>query len=267
MAGLIAGAGINAVTGLVGAGKQAGAIKSAAKIQADSAKYAADLSAKGMSDSLNFTKGVYSDAKDYVAPYQAAGTKAIGQLGEGTAPGGVFNSSPTSAQVLGQDPGYAFRMQQGQLALERAEAAGGGVGSGGALKAGVQYGQDQASAEYGAAYNRFMQNRQSNFGNLSEIAGLGENANSALTAAGTGASANVAHTTLAGTAAQADYLTQGANAQAGGLIGQANAWSSALGNIGNVAQQGLAQYNANRSAYGKPPDFSQTDAASLGLIG
>jgi hypothetical protein len=243
----LAGGVVSGGLGLVGAGKQASATRDAAKTQAAAANHAADLSSAAAANSLNFTKGVYNSAKGYEAPFQQAGAKALGQLGAGTANGGVFNSSPTGAQVLAQDPGYQFRLDQGQQALQRAEAAGGGVGSGGALKAAQQYGQDYASGEYGAAYGRFMQNRQANYSNLANIAGYGEQANATLTNAGTGASSNVSNTAMEGARGAGDYLTQGANATAAGNIGVANAWNGALGNIGNNVQQAIA---ANQSGYG-----------------
>jgi hypothetical protein len=244
---MVGGAAIGAVGSLIGSGKQASAIKSAARTQADAANHAADLQSQAAANSLAYTKGVYNKAAGYEAPYQAAGRVALGQLGAGTKQGGVFNSSPTADQVLAQDPGYQFRMQQGQQALERAEAAGGGVGSGGALKAAQQYGQDYASGEYGAAYGRFMANRQSNYANLANVAGYGEQANATLTNAGTGASANVSRTAMGGADAAGNYLTQGANASAAGMIGGANVWANNLSNLGNLGQQAL---QLSQSSYG-----------------
>lgn len=262
LGGMAIGAGINGITSLIGGGKQASAIKQAAQEQAQAAEYAANLQAQAEANSLAFTKGVYKNAQGYAAPYQQAGTTALSQLSAGTQPGGVFNSTPTGAQVLAQDPGYAFRLQQGQQALERAEAAGGGVGSGGALKAAQQYGQDFASGEYANAYNRFLNTRQANYANLSGLAGLGAQTNSALMYAGMGAANNVANTSLQGANQQGNYLTQGANAQAAGLIGQANAWNGALSNIGNSAMQlgqmyYYGQQAANQSGY-NPNSFAAT---------
>ena len=45
------------------------------------------------------------------------------------------------------DPGYAFRLSEGQKALERQAAARGGLISGAALKAAQRYGQDAASQD------------------------------------------------------------------------------------------------------------------------
>ncbi|HEY2605569.1 MAG TPA: hypothetical protein VGJ10_06105, partial [Paraburkholderia sp.] len=94
------------------------------------------------------------------APWLTAGTGALSLLMSGTQPGGSLVTpfgetfaqpapftAPTAATEA-NDPGYAFRLQQGNQALERAAAASGGAFSGGTLKALARYGQDYASNEY-----------------------------------------------------------------------------------------------------------------------
>lgn len=72
------------------------------------------------------------------------------------------------------DPGYQFRLDQGAKALERAGAAKGMTLSGAQAKGLTDYNSGMASQEYGNAYNRFMQNRTTRFGELSNLAGLGQ---------------------------------------------------------------------------------------------
>lgn len=256
MASQLVGAGLGIATSLLGAGKESDAINKAANIQSTAANKAGTIASNATDSSLNFTKGIYSTAQTAEQPYQAAGNASLAQLSAGEAPGGQFNSSPTAQQILAQDPGYAFQLQQGQQALERAESAGGGVGSGGALKAAEQYGNDYAASSYQNAFNRFETNRQNNYADLSGTANLGQTANQSLGSIGTAASGIAANTALSGAAAQGNYLTQGANAQAGGLIGSANAWTGALSNIGNIGQQMLAGnqsgYQAGTGAAGMP---------------
>lgn len=252
MASLLAGAGISAIGSLIGSGKQASAIKDAANTQAQAADYSANLQSQAEGNSLNYTKGVYSDTTAAAQPYEQAGATALSQLSAGTAAGGEFNSSPTSDQVMAQDPGYQFNLDEGQQALERAQAAGGNVGSGGAMKEAAQYVQGYASNAYNDAYNRFMTTRQSNYTDLANLAtaglgGVGVQAN-----AGTGAASNVSNTSLTGAANQGSYLTQGANATAAGGVGVANAGASAISSIGTNLQQVLAANPGllNQSGYG-----------------
>ena len=59
-----------------------------------------------------------------------------------------------------KDPGYDYRLAQGQQALMRQQAAGSGAFGGAAGKALVRYGQQQGSNEFAAARNRAMQDYQ-----------------------------------------------------------------------------------------------------------
>lgn len=263
------GAATTGVTSILGGLLGSNAAQSAAQTQAAASTRAAQLEANTETDALNFDKQVYSNAQGYSAPYQATGTGALQALATGTAAGGQFNSTPTSAQIMAQDPGYQFNLQQGQQALERAEAAGGSVGSGGADKAGIQYATNYATNAYGQAYNQFMGTRQANYGNLLSLAGLGESANNTVTQAGTAAANNYSSTALSGAAAQGNDITNAAAATAAGTIGSANAWASGLGGAANGVTNGLAiqalAQQGNQSGYKGVPDYVDTsDGSSAG---
>jgi hypothetical protein len=169
------GAGISAIGSLVGAGKQEDAVKSAAATQ-DAAETKAGATMTAATTAANdFTKTNLSNVQSSEAPYQATGVQALGELNAGTAPGGQFAETSLPAdQVLANDPGYDFRLDQGTQALQRAEAAGGGVASGGAIKAGSQYGQDYASGEYAAANARLLAGQQQRFGQETTLADIGQ---------------------------------------------------------------------------------------------
>ena len=70
-------------------------------------------------------------------------------------------ASPT-AEGMQQDPGYQFRLTEGQKALERSGAARGVTNTGGNMKDILDYGQNAASQEYGNVYNRSLQNYNTN---------------------------------------------------------------------------------------------------------
>lgn len=61
--------------------------------------------------------------------------------------------APTAADMQ-NEPGFQFRMAQGQKALEQSAAGRGVLRTGGTLKNLVDYGQNFASNEYGNVYNR-----------------------------------------------------------------------------------------------------------------
>jgi hypothetical protein len=189
----------------------------------------------GRDQALNTQRDVYSAEKNVLSPYQDAGTASLKQLTAGTAPGGQFNSTPTGDQILAQDPGYAARLKEGTQALERAQAAGGRVGSGGALKEATRYGQDYASNEYGAAFGRYNTMRQENYSNLANLANFGQTANGQFLNASEnyGNQSGSYDVNAAKENAQSDASI--GDAEAAGAIGSASAWSGALSGIAKSA--------------------------------
>jgi len=191
-----------------------------------------DLIGQGVPDANKNLTDYYGKNMALLQPYLSTGTNALDQLNKLTSGGGF--KAPTSVTEQ-NDPGYHFRMQQGQQALEQSAAAHGGALGGGELKALNQYGQDYASNEYGNVYNRALGTYQTNFGNLQNLAGLGLNATntgvSAGNLTGTGLSSNI----LQGLGLSTQALTGIGNAQAAGTVGSANAWQSGLGGVAGAA--------------------------------
>ena len=74
------------------------------------------------------------------------------------------------------DPGYAFRLGEGQKALDRQAAARGGLISGGALRAATRYGQDMGSQEYQNAFNRYQTSRANQLQPLGNLMSMGQSA-------------------------------------------------------------------------------------------
>ncbi|MCY4358385.1 MAG: hypothetical protein OXD01_12795 [Gammaproteobacteria bacterium] len=65
-------------------------------------------------------------------------------------------------ELLRNDPGYQFRLAEGEKAIRRAANAGSGARTGATFKALMGHGQGLASAEYDAAYQRAMQQYRTN---------------------------------------------------------------------------------------------------------
>lgn len=193
-----------AVAGIGGALIQGGAAKDAAQTQADAAAQANKMQ-----------WDMYQQNRTDQQPWREAGANALSGLADPS-----FQHDFTMGDYQ-KDPGYDFRMNEGQKALERSAAARGGLQSGGTLKALDRYGQDYASNEYQNAYNRFNTNQTQRFNRLSSIAGLGQTANAQTNAAGM----NYAN--------QAGSNSMGAaNAAGAAGIAGANAWGGALSGIG-----------------------------------
>ena len=177
--GISAGAAALGTVGLIGAGagiydatQASGAATSAANTQANAAN-----------NSTGLAESIYNQNSANLSPFLQAGTNTLPillqQLGIG--PGGTYNpnaplAQPFTAQQYQQSPGYAFQMQQGTNAVLNNASALGGVNSGNTLKALTQYGQGLANTDYQQAYNNYVNQQNTTFGQLSNIAGIGQNA-------------------------------------------------------------------------------------------
>lgn len=118
-------------------------------MSARAAKEAAGTSAESAEKALALQQRIYEESIARQQPFLAGGTEDYNRLRS------LMSGGPGAAQqFLQMDPGYGFRLGEGLKAMERGAAARGGLMSGAALKAGQRYGQDLASQEYGAAYNR-----------------------------------------------------------------------------------------------------------------
>jgi hypothetical protein len=205
--GMTAVAGATLVTGYMGAQ----AAKGAARTQADAAGRAMDQE-----------RAMYEQSREDLAPYRESGYTALKDI-EGMKPFLTAQFGPDQfSQYL--DPSMAFRQKIGTQATERMANVGGGAISGNTLRALTDYGQNLASTEYGSAFNRFQTERGNIYNTLANIAGMGQGA------VNTGVRAGESFA-----AGQTGLITGQAAAQAAGTVGAANAYSGAVGNVGNMA--------------------------------
>ena len=198
--------------------------RSAARTQASAADRAAQLQQE------QFNRQV-----ELQAPFREAGVRALPEL---EAASRYTNFGMDQFQA---DPGYGFRLSEGQKALDRQAAARGGLISGGALKAAQRYGQEMGSQEYTNAFNRYQTERQARLNPLQSLAGMAQTSTGQLGQAGQAMATGVGE---AGAAA--------AQARASGYMGGANALSQGLGQYINYGQgqdrNALFQQMLNRPA-------------------
>lgn len=173
---------------------------------------------------------------------------------------------PFSQAEFNADPGYQFRLDQGNRAIQNLAAATGNLNSGRALKDAMNFSSGLASQEYQNAYGRYnndyttgfnshtqnyltglnshMQNYLTGFNadqtnktniynKLMGLTGLGQTSATALANVGQNYSGQVSNN-----------LAQGANAQAAGIVGQNNAINQGLGSATNA----LGGYFMNRGS-------------------
>lgn len=203
-----------------------------AKTQASATKEAANISAQSASESTALQKQMYDQTRLDQTPWRDAGTRALGFMSNGIGSNGSNGELTRSfgASDFEQDPGYQFRFNQGQRAIDASAAARGGLQSGAALKAAARYGQDYSSGEYQNAYNRFQSNQTTKFNRLASIAGLGQTANNALGAAGGNYANNVTGINTGNANNQGYALLSAAAARGSAYQGWGNAFTSAATN-------------------------------------
>jgi hypothetical protein len=185
-------------------------------IQSDSSNSAAYDQRLASDKSLALQREMADRAYNDQAPYRAQGVNALSQLASGI-------NTPTSAADVMADPGYQFGLDQGQQAIDRKIAAGGGRVSGQAIKAAARFGVGAATAGYGAADQR----RENRLARLQTLAGLGQSATSTSGQTGMQYGANAGNT----------MVNQGDNAGAGRLA-QGNVWGNTVNQIGALYGRG-----------------------------
>lgn len=229
-------------TAILGAGLLgAAASRSSSKTQASAANRAADLQ-----------QDQFERQVELQAPFRDVGVRALPELEAAS------RYTPFGMDQFQADPGYAFRLSEGQKQLDRMAAIRGGQISGSSLKAAARYGQEMGSQEYSNAFNRYQTERNARLNPLQSLAGMSQTSTNQLGAAGQN---------YANAAGQA--MGAAAQARASGYMGGANALSGATGQYINYQQNQatnslLSQALGRGGAYGAAPvgtELSQQDYA------
>lgn len=197
----------SAILGAVGGSKQASAAKEASQLQYQSTQDAARQQ-REMFDILN----------EQQKPYRESGYQALGKINEMLP---QFTKQFTSADLIANlDPSYKFMLEQGLGATGQAMNVGGG-GSNVDL-ARQRFAQEYAKSGAQQAFTNFS-NQQSNIYNrLSNLAGIGQAAQSQTNTLGS----NTAN-------ALSQLGIGGASALGAGQVGAANAYANVAGGLGS----------------------------------
>lgn len=238
--------GIGAVTSIIGGFKGKSAAEKAAAIQKNAAieagKKVVDTAA-AVNPQIGETaervatdvEGAGRDANERLDPWRTVGTKAVNALDLQVE---KSSKAPTMAD-LEIDPGFAFRLKEGLKAVSNSAAAKGGAISGGTIKATERFAQDYSSDEYEKAFQRYRQNRGDTFTELKSLSDTGLSAadkqggntidttkfGGALRVDATG---KMTDNTINAAKTEGEYITQGANADAAGIVSGANSVNQGL---------------------------------------
>lgn len=189
-------------------------------------KGASDTQANAAENGLTAEESIYQNQMALQRPYREAGYQALGQIQQNMP---NYNKPFTMQDFKSNvDPGYQFRLQQGQQAIQNSAGARGGVYSQGEQAALNDYSQNTASGEYQNAFNRYQQQISNSYNRLASVAGLGQ--------------ASVGQSNQMGTSAMGSIgnaMTGIGNAQAAGQVGIANAITGGIG-------QGINYYQGNQ---------------------
>lgn len=195
---------LGAGAGLIGAGMQSSAAKSAAQTQANASNYAADVQ-----------RQMFETVNEQQKPYREAGYGALTRIGE------LLPSltSPVSKEEILGLPGYQFAIDQGVGASRQNVNVGGGGSN-------VDRAAQKFALDYtlGTAMPQVIAQRQNIYNTLAGIAGIGQTAQGQTTTASQNAATNIGQAAIGG-----------ATAIGAGQVGSANAYANAFGNIGNSA--------------------------------
>ena len=221
------------------AGWMAAAVVGSAALGASASRSAAKTQASAADRASDVQRDIFERQVELGRPYREAGELALNKLIPL-----ATEYTPFGMQQFQQDPGYAFRLSEGQKALERSTAARVGLQSGAALKEAARYGQNMGSQEFQNAFNRFQTERAARLNPLQSLAGVGQTAANTLGAQAGQYGANMAET-----------LGAGAQARASGYIGAANAIGGGLNQYMNYSQNQaqnslLQQALRQRGGYG-----------------
>lgn len=221
---------ITAGSSVLGGAISSRASSKAARAQQQAADQAAQLQ-----------REIFQKQTELQEPFRQAGISSQNELmrllgigGDATSPEYGMLTRQFGERDLQMDPGYAFRLREGEKALERMQAARGNLLSGSAIKAGQRYGQDLASQEYMNAFNRAQAQLGTRLGTLGSLYGAGQAAAQQVAGQAGQMGANVGN-----------LMTQAGQARASGYMGQANALNQALGGLagayGQYAGSGLSR--------------------------
>jgi hypothetical protein len=225
----------SAVAGGIGAANSARASRRAANAQVQSA-----------AESARLQREMFDRQVQLQEPFRQGGITSQNRIMELLGIGGDANAGDYgrygrdfSMADYEADPGYAFRLAEGNKALERSAAARGMVMSGSMFKGAQRFGQDLASQEYQNAFNRYQVNRSNQLNPLQSLMGSGQSATNILT----GEAGDL------GRSLGENELGAG-NARASGYIGSANAYTNAINQMGNLGAQyyGMGGSSGSRSS-------------------
>jgi len=221
------------------AGATAGSSILGGASQSRAARRAADAQVQSAAEASRLQREMFDRQVQLQEPFRQGGITGQNRMMELMGFGGDVN-----AQGYGRygrdfamsdyeaDPGYAFRLAEGNKALERSAAARGMLMSGKMFKGAQRFGQDLASQEYQNAFDRYQTNRSNQLNPLGSLMAAGQGASNVLSGAAGQLGTQLGENAMgAGNARASRYINQ-SNAYTDALSGVTNAFTGYIGRGG-----------------------------------
>lgn len=195
---------------------------------------AANAQTKAADQSIAEQRRQYDQTREDTAIQRNVGNGALTTLGSvyGIGADGQPAASGTAPDYskFYESPDYAFRLSEGQKAIDRAGSARGLLGSGANQKAQIGFAENTAAGGYNDWFSK-----------LSGLAGIGQNATNTTVAAGQNTANNIS-----------SAYTNAGNARASSYLNTGSAINGTLNNLASVYayQQG--------GGFAKPPVYHPT---------
>lgn len=227
------------------------------------AEEAANLQHAGLMQEIEENRRQYNQNREDLAPWRNVGTEAMYTIGDmlgltvdGRTPNAEVDSimGDFTLEDFQADPGYQFRLNEGEKAINRAAASKGLLKSGGTMKDLLRYGQDYSSGEYSNAWNRDNAEKTRKFNFMSGAAGSGQ------AGVNTGVQAG---NVLAGNIGNA--MSSAGNVRAAGVMGKSNAINQGITNAFDTYS--MSKMLSNPSDMFSKPTFTSHGGAGSAIPG
>lgn len=190
---------------------------------AEGASRAADAQVQAARESNELMREMFNQTRQDQEPWRQAGVGALNQLTAGIRPGAEFNRNFTLNDFYAE-PGYGFRLSEGQKTIDNAAAARGSTLSGATLKALSRFNQNTAADEFQRSYDRWNNDVSNRFNRISGVAGTGQQTVQNVGNAGLNAAQQMGNNTMGA-----------GNARASGYIAQGNSVGNTVGSLASLA--------------------------------
>lgn len=139
--------------------------------QADAARQAAQSQADAAREALDYQRGIFNQTSERYDPYIEAGGRGLqgyeSAISNFTQPLLNYKQAEFN-QSNWKDPGYEYRINEAQKAINASTAAKGMTLGSGAVKELQTRGQDLASQEYQNSFDRFLKDSAMKYGQASD---------------------------------------------------------------------------------------------------